>query len=216
MTAPSRKYAGATTEQRDRARRERLIDAGLELFGTVGYASTTVDAICAAAGVSTRNFYDHFKGREALLVGVYDHIVVEAQAVVAAALAEGAPHVDLATTARRGLAAFAGFMLADPRRARVNFIEVVGASLTVERHRREVLGRFAALLTEVAHTLMAAGTLIDREPATLRIYIAILIGGVQEALTDWLYTDVAERPDVDALIDALVEVLVSASTPPAT
>lgn len=33
-----------------------LLRAGLELFGTRGYAATSIAALCSEASVSTRNF----------------------------------------------------------------------------------------------------------------------------------------------------------------
>ena len=51
---PERTYRGITPAQRQAARRERLMDAGLELFGTVGYARTSIRAVSAAAPPNTR------------------------------------------------------------------------------------------------------------------------------------------------------------------
>ena len=48
---------------RDRTRRE-LQDAALGLFAVHGFASTTVEQIAAAAGVSTRTFFRYFPTKE--------------------------------------------------------------------------------------------------------------------------------------------------------
>lgn len=44
----------------------RLLDCALQVFRAKGYAATTVDDICAAAGVTKGSFFHHFKGKEDL------------------------------------------------------------------------------------------------------------------------------------------------------
>jgi TetR/AcrR family transcriptional regulator, transcriptional repressor for nem operon len=47
---------------------ERLLAAATELFRRDGYVATTVDEICARAGVTKGAFFHHFAGKEALAV----------------------------------------------------------------------------------------------------------------------------------------------------
>lgn len=44
----------------------RLLDCALHVFRAKGYAATTVDDICASAGVTKGSFFHHFKGKEDL------------------------------------------------------------------------------------------------------------------------------------------------------
>ena len=53
--------------------RQKLLDAALSLVRTKGYASTTVDDICAAAGVTKGAFFHHFNQKEALGVAAADY-----------------------------------------------------------------------------------------------------------------------------------------------
>ncbi len=46
--------------------RDDLLAAGIELFRRKGYVATTVDDICAAAGVSKGAFFHHFDNKESL------------------------------------------------------------------------------------------------------------------------------------------------------
>src|SRR5919198_3030469 len=75
--ALERRYRGRLPGERRAERRRRLLDAGLELFGTVGYRGTSIERLCAQAGVTTRHFYQEFPGREALLAAPCGEIIAE-------------------------------------------------------------------------------------------------------------------------------------------
>ncbi len=51
----------------------RLLDAALQVIRAKGYCATTVDDICAAAGVTKGSFFHHFKGKEDLAVTAADY-----------------------------------------------------------------------------------------------------------------------------------------------
>lgn len=53
--------------------RSRLLDAALTVIRTKGYTATTVDDLCAAAGVTKGAFFHHFASKEALGVAAADH-----------------------------------------------------------------------------------------------------------------------------------------------
>jgi TetR/AcrR family transcriptional repressor of nem operon len=53
--------------------RTKLLDAALTVFRQKGYAATTVDELCAAAGVTKGAFFHHFDGKEALGVAATQH-----------------------------------------------------------------------------------------------------------------------------------------------
>src|SRR5688572_23314652 len=46
--------------------RTKLLDAALTVIRTKGYAATTVDELCAEAGVTKGAFFHHFKSKEDL------------------------------------------------------------------------------------------------------------------------------------------------------
>lgn len=53
--------------------RDRLLEAALTILRTRGYAATTVDEICAAAGVTKGAFFHHFRSKEDLGVAAAAH-----------------------------------------------------------------------------------------------------------------------------------------------
>ena len=118
-----RLWQGQTPDAREADRRQRLVEAGLELVGTQGVAALTMRAACREAAVGPRYFYDVFATREELLEAVYDETVGRIRepilsAVVAAAESEG--------VAAAMLAAFdtaVAVVEGDPRIGRILFRE---------------------------------------------------------------------------------------------
>ena len=53
--------------------RQKLLEAALALIREKGYASTTVDDLCAKARVAKGSFFHHFKEKEALAVAAADY-----------------------------------------------------------------------------------------------------------------------------------------------
>ena len=63
----------------------KLLDAAQNVFRAKGYAATTVDDICHAAGVTKGSFFHHFKGKEELTVDAAAHWSTWTEALFAAA-----------------------------------------------------------------------------------------------------------------------------------
>lgn len=63
--------------------REKLLDAALTILRTRGYAATTVDEICAAAGVTKGAFFHHFRSKEDLAVAAAAHFSAWLEALFA-------------------------------------------------------------------------------------------------------------------------------------
>ncbi|TBW40908.1 TetR/AcrR family transcriptional regulator [Siculibacillus lacustris] len=53
--------------------RTRLLDAGVTIVRRRGYAATTIDELCRAAGVTKGGFFHHFASKDAYGVALADH-----------------------------------------------------------------------------------------------------------------------------------------------
>lgn len=187
-------YAGKSGQERLDLRRAQLLDAGLELFGTVGYAKTTVKAICAEAGLTERYFYESFKDREDLLFAVYERVADELVAVAFGAVEAEEPTIESRT--RAGIGAFFTLLTADRRKARVLSLEVVGVNDRLERRRRQTIHTFAAYLAETALELFADAGQPSLDPMLTALS---MVGATDELLVEWVLGN------IDASVEDLIE-----------
>jgi AcrR family transcriptional regulator len=193
-----RRYGGRTADERRAERRERLLDAGLQLFGTVGYANSTIEGLCAEASLNARYFYEQFRSREELLRAVYTRHVWSVLDRVRRAL-ESASDPGLRLEA--GLRAFVGAMLADERGARIVYLEIVGVSATLEQERLRVRGDYVNLIAgEAVHQARMSG----RSAEERREIAVALVGATDGLVTDWLSGE-RGRPR-SAIVDILLTV----------
>jgi TetR/AcrR family transcriptional repressor of nem operon len=65
--------------------RTRLLDAAMRVIREQGYAASSVDEICAAAGVTKGAFFHHFAAKEELAVAAADHFAAMADGFFATA-----------------------------------------------------------------------------------------------------------------------------------
>ncbi|MGH2950532.1 MAG: TetR/AcrR family transcriptional regulator [Solirubrobacterales bacterium] len=177
--APTGIYRGVPADERRAERRDRLLDAGLEVLGTEGWQATTVRGICEQAKLNPRYFYESFSGLDELVVAVFDRIQAEAIAAVLAAV-ERNPD-DPEATARATIGAFVELMTADPRKGRVAFVEAMGSEALMRRR--------LDTLQEAAEIVVAYGRGLDQAAAadeqTIQLTAQVLVGGLVEALIAW-------------------------------
>ncbi len=175
-----RRYRGQTMDTLRQERRERLLQAALRLFGTSGYGATSIEALCAAARVAPRHFYEHFHNREAVLQVLYQHIADEGKQVIQHALDRPGDKQERAMDA---VLAFAQFYTEDSRRARIGSLEVVGVSVETEALRRQVTHEFATIIADHAIGLVTGAALEKRHYLLVGIS---LVGAINELVVEWL------------------------------
>ena len=190
---PRRAYGGISADERIAARRAKLLDAGLELFGTRGFASTGVKDVCREAGVTDRYFYESFNDSGALFLAVFDRLTDELfHAVAEAVVASGE---DPRRQLHDAIATFVHALAEDPRKQRVLFGEAAAAGPAAAAHMRTSLRRFADLVAATAHQHVGPETPDD----DVRLIALSLVGLLERAITD------REDGELDIPVERLVE-----------
>ncbi|MEN3277761.1 MAG: hypothetical protein V7631_3551 [Massilia sp.] len=187
LPAP-RAYRGVSTDERRAQRREKLIAAAIAVYGERGYRNATVKAVCEAAGLTERYFYESFENSEQLLVTSFNAVTYAVfDEITAAARTAGRGRV---ARARAMLAAYFGALQRKPASARVFLVEIRGVS-------REVDKAFDAALrvigSEVARLLAPSGA----EPDEL--LQAGVVGGVTHIALRWI--DAGYQPALAEVTD---------------
>jgi AcrR family transcriptional regulator len=130
--------------------RERIHEAGLQLFNERGYTGTTVRELADACNLTPGAIYNHYASKEALLFAIVDRVHDEADALLSETLrgSGGDPVVQLEALA----SAFTAFHVARPRETRVANSDYLylpsGERESIVRRRRRVRALFADVLRE--------------------------------------------------------------------
>lgn len=193
---PARRYGGVGAEERIAARRERLLDAGLERYGTHGWQATGVKDVCREAGLTDRYFYESFADPLALFIAVFDTATDALLGDVAAAVTAVTPRPEEQIAVAIGT--FVRALADDPRVARIVFSEAAAAGAEAEAHMRRTLRRFAALIVATARPHVAP-TVPDR---VLRMGALALVGAIERVMVDW------QEGELDATLEQVTDYLV--------
>lgn len=178
MTASGRRFRGRTADERAAERRERLLDAALDLVAEDGWRRATMTAICARAGLTERYFYESFANRDALLVEVIDATAAQVDAAVRDALAATAAD-DLPARMRAAAEAVVRTFSSDRRRASVALLEGLGNE-ALQRRRREILLSFERFVE--AETLAFFGDAAPPRGIDAQLVAIGLVGATSELL----------------------------------
>jgi AcrR family transcriptional regulator len=193
---PARSYGGVSASDRIAARRERLLDAALELYGTRGYVATGVKDVCREAGLTDRYFYESFRNSEELFTAVFDRATDDLLRLVAQRVAEVAPQPE--AQVRAAIETFVRALAGDPRKARLIFVETASVGAEVERHMRATLRRFAALVADTARPHVPPGM----PERVLKMGALSLVGAIEQVMIEW------QDGELDATIDQVIDYLV--------
>ncbi|MEV0341829.1 TetR/AcrR family transcriptional regulator [Nocardia sp. NPDC050713] len=184
----SRSYGGRAAEDRVAERRNRLVDAGVEVVGHGGVAALGMRAVCREAGLSQKFFYENFPNAEALLHAVYAAALSRMEEAVAPAVASGDLHGVFDAAAR--------LMEADPRICRILLVEPL-ADVGLRRHVRE---------TGPGVAVSALGDLIGGSPddPVVRMRFSALFGALISLFVEW--TEGSLGTDRRAFVDHVTKV----------
>lgn len=182
----SRSYRGQSQEQRRAERRSRLIAGAIAVYGERGYHQATVKAVCEAAGLTERYFYESFANSEALLIDSYNAVTYAVLGEILRA-GEAAGRGRIARS-RAMLHAYFSALQREPRSARVFLVEIRGVSRAVDQ-------AFDASLRTIGREVarLVAPDAVDDE-----LLQAGIIGGVIHIALRWIEDGYA--PPIDAAV----------------
>lgn len=195
MTELVRPWRGVSAEDRQAERRERLLDACLDVVGTGGVANATVDRVCAEARLTKRYFYESFADLDALLLATADTLFDELRDQMQTTIAE-LPEGNARTHAVVTILIDA--LSGDRRRARL-YVESPGHP--VLRLRRE---QAIAAFTEFVATAVLPAAPPQITPERRMLATRLLVAGTTDLVTSWLAGDIAA--DRDAIIEAIEQI----------
>jgi len=190
-----RTYRGISADERRALRRRQLLDATLEIWGG-SENKVTMTAVCQAAHLTERYFYESFPNLDHALIAVVDEIGDRVQRATVTALAEaGDDPVDRVTAV---IEAFVHTMTADPRVGRAALVEAAGPEVT--RPRRELLlRRLARLAAREARKLNGPAAWSEDDGPLLA---TMFVGGVAQAVVTALDDDTEPAAIVEAATHA--------------
>jgi AcrR family transcriptional regulator len=191
----TRAYRGASPHQRVEQRRAQLVDAGVDLFGTIGYRAATIDHICARAGLSKRYFYESFPDSEALLLACYERCTNEFIDAMVTAVTEAPETIE--AQLRAALVGFFSAIDADQRGARIFLLEVLGVSTAVDEAYAAQFNRAASSIEALAGDAFSTSRLPKPQ---LDVIAQGIFGAILTVATQWLL-DHRRRPRAQ-LVDA--------------
>lgn len=142
-----RRFRGLAPAERQAQRREQFVQAGLELFGTRGFAACGVRELCAQARLTERYFYESFANREALFQAVYEQAFARLRNAVTVAIAS-APQ-DISQLSRQAIRAVLQTLRDDPRLSRILLIDVLDIGAEVSAQSRLATQSFVRIVGEL-------------------------------------------------------------------
>jgi AcrR family transcriptional regulator len=160
------------------ARRQRLLDEAIRLFGQGGYAGTSLDSVASAAGVRKQTLLYYFPTKDALLSACVADASVRVAAELSAAL-----EAETSSERKAEAVIHALFRLAEEWPEFAQFLREAG------RLGPEVTERFAAALEPLRLRALAflakgmnEGSIRKQDPALLlfTLYTAV-VGSITEA-----------------------------------
>lgn len=197
----ARAYSGVAATERVALRRQRFIEAGIELFGTLGFHGTTMRSLTAATGLTNRYFYESFETMEDLLVACYEKLAQDYRNQLSRVLDEAEDSLE--ARIRAGLRCYFVAMT-DPKFARITHSEVLGVSSRVDDLYNRYSADFAALM--MGYLQRGGGQLAGHDPIQMDFVGVALAGAVMHAGVVWVRS--AYTAPIEVVVDATLKVLI--------
>lgn len=174
-----RRYGGLSAQERSEQRRQKLLEASIQVFGTLGLRKATMRDICNEARIAERYFSEHFASASEAYEAAFKHI--SEQAVAATGTAMMTAKLNTHDLAVSGLTAFFRFVKDDPRRAQILLIDASSYWRHVTVKTNPELNRHALLMlrfSELIYPGMPKGIHVE-------VIGAALIGATLQTCLTW-------------------------------
>lgn len=186
----SGQYAGKAAATRQRERRTKLMAAGIELIGREGFAGTSINAVCAQAGLTKRYFYEAFASNEDMLIQAYRAVAAD---MLKSISRKTSPHLnDSRKLVQAGIRAAFEYVAAEPLKARLMFIEAQSVRGQLGRVYVESMNGFVELLLAFTKPFLLPNTTTDAE---LRVMARGVIGSLVHLCQGWIASDYKQPMD---------------------
>lgn len=193
---------------RSKTRRQRVLDAALELFTRDGYGDTLVDDIARASDTSKGGVYFHFPSKQVLFLSLLDEAArLLIDRIERAMEAEPDPLARGDAALRAVLQTFSGHRAL----ARLLLVDALGADREFNNKMAELHQAFAALIERQLDEAVTQGALppLDTEVASVAWF-----GAVNQVVTRWVLTGRPAR--LEAAYPALRQLLLHGLGAPAS
>jgi AcrR family transcriptional regulator len=190
----ARRYRGVPTKERQAQRRALLIEAAIQVYGQQGYRRATVKAVCEAAGLTERYFYESFANSEELLIASFNTVTYAAfDEILQAAQAAGKERME---RARAMLYTYFDLLKRNPLSARVLLVEIQGVSPAVDQAFQVAL-----------QTIRERAALILAPPGWRpdRLLQAGVLGGVIQIALRWIAQ--GYEPPIDEVTNTALQLV---------
>ena len=181
------RWSGVPLPDRQALRRDELIAAGIALLGSPGGPNLTVRAVCKAAGLTERYFYESFSDRDEYVAAVFDEVCAAAMSTLAES-----------ESMRDAVERFVALMVDDPARGRV---------LLLAPEVEPVLARSGARWMPNFIELLQQNLTRITDPTTQAMVATGLIGALTALFTAYLDNRLAATRE--QFIDHCAELLLS-------
>jgi len=173
------RWSGVPLQDRQILRRDELIAAGIGLLGSPGGPNLTVRAVCRAAGLTERYFYESFTDRDQYVAAVYDDVCAAAMSTLMES-----------QSMRDAVERFVALMIDDPARGRVLLLAPEAEPVLARSGARwmpnfiELLQRSLTQITDPSTQTMVATGLIGALTALFTAYLDGRLTATREQFID--------------------------------
>ena len=186
-----RQFKGLSLTERKQARREKLIQAGIEAYGRQGFFAVTVKDICNEAKLTERYFYESFKKSDELFQTIFLTLIDQLQQNVMQAIMQASlvPEKMIAS----GLTALLTTLKNNPGMARIIYID---AMLVQELHNQATIHETMSRFERMIHAfVMLTMPHIKRSEREISLIATGLNGYITQIAIRWVMSGFKQSMD---------------------